>query len=217
MKVILTGATGMVGEGVLMECIDNEEVTSVLYVGRRSSGIQHRKLNEYIVADFLSLREDNTHLLGFDACFYCAGVSSVGMNEGDYTKITYDTTLHFADVLLKLNPGMVFNFVSGAHTDSTEKGKSMWARVKGKTENALGQMAFRAQYNFRPGLMMPDQKQVQLRGYNKYIRLLYPLFRPFYTGCSTREIGKAMIAAVKVGYLERTLEARDIKKLAGAV
>ncbi|WP_316834324.1 NAD-dependent epimerase/dehydratase family protein [Pedobacter nutrimenti] len=217
MKVILTGATGMVGEGVLMECLDNEQVTSVLYVGRKSSGIQHPKLNEYTLPDFLTLKKGDTHLSGFDACFYCAGISSVGMNESDYTRITYDTTLYFADVLLKLNPDMVFNFVSGAHTDSTEKGKSMWARVKGKTENALGLMAFRAQYNFRPGLMIPDQKQVQLRGYNKYIRLLYPLFKLFYTGCSTREIGKAMIAAVKVGYPQRTLEARDIKKLAGAV
>lgn len=214
MKVILTGATGMVGEGVLLECLQNKEVVSVLYAGRKSSGILHPKLKEYIVADFLAISKDDQNLSGYDACFYCAGISSVGMEEDQYTHITYDTTIHFANVLLTLNPAIIFNFVSGLHTDSTEKGKVMWARVKGKTENALGQMAFQDHYNFRPGLMKPDKAQVHLKGYNKYIKFIYPILGLFYTGCTIREIGRAMIVAVKTGYPEKTLEAIDIKKLA---
>lgn len=214
MKIIITGATGMVGEGILIECLNNEHVTAVRYVGRKTSGMVHPKLNEYLVPEFLALKDSDHNLSGYDACFYCAGISSVGINEPDYTRITYDTTLHFAQILLHLNPDIVFDFVSGAHTDSTETGKIMWARVKGKTENALGKMGFRDQYNFRPSLMMPDKKQVHLKGYNKYIKLMYPLLNLFYTGCHIREIGRAMIATVKVGFPKKTLEARDIKKVA---
>lgn len=214
MKVILTGATGMVGEGVLLECLDNQEVTAVLYVGRKPSGKQHPKLTEYIVSDFLLLKNDDPKLAGYDACFYCAGVSSVGMGESEYTRITYDTTVHFAEVLLTLNPDMVFNFISGAHTDATEKGKVMWARVKGKTENALHQLGFKDQYNFRPSLMMPDKAQVHLIGFNKYIKLIYPLLSLFYTGCTLREVCRAMIFTVKFGSPLKTLEAKDIKRIA---
>lgn len=213
MKVILTGATGMVGEGVLIECMHNEEVTSVLYVGRKPSGMQHPKLTEYMVPDFLMLKDNDATLAGYDACFYCAGITSVGMNEADYSTITYDTTLHFASVLLKLNPAMVFNFVSGAHTDASAK--AMWARVKGKTEDAVAKMQFKDHYNFRPSLMMPDKTQVHLKGFNKYLKLLYPIFNLFYTGLSMKEIGKAMINGVKIGFPVKTLEATDIKKLAG--
>lgn len=212
MRVILTGATGMVGEGVLIECIHNEEITSVLYVGRKPSGMQHPKLTEYLVPDFLMLKDDDAKLAGYDACFYCAGITSVGMSESEYSKITYDTTLHFAAVLLKQNPDMVFNFVSGAHTDATAK--AMWARIKGKTENAIGLMPFKYHYNFRPSLMMPDKTQVHLKGFNKYLKLLYPVFNLFYTGLSMKEIGQAMINAVKFGSPVKTLEAKDIKKLA---
>ena len=135
-KVILTGATGMVGEGVLLECLENPAVQQVLTVSRKASGWQHPKLKECIVPDFLSLDPGNnavlrTQLSGYDACFFCAGISSIGMNEADYTRITYDTTLHFAREVSRVNPGMVFDYVSGSHTDSTEKGKIMWARVKG--------------------------------------------------------------------------------------
>ncbi|SHG86699.1 NAD-dependent epimerase/dehydratase family protein [Flavobacterium defluvii] len=214
MKVIVTGATGMVGEGVLIECLENNQVESVLYVGRKPSGKSHPKLTEYLVSDFLSLKNNDTKLSGYDACFYCAGISSVGLDEGQYTYITYDTTIHFAEVVLNQNPNLVFNFISGSHTDSSENGKIMWARVKGKTENALQKMPFKAQYNFRPGLMKPDKTQVHLKGFNKYIKFLYPIMGLFYTGCETREIGRAMIATARFGFSKKILEAIDIKKAA---
>ncbi|MFQ6600993.1 NAD-dependent epimerase/dehydratase family protein [Flavobacterium sp. C3NV] len=216
MKVIVTGATGMVGEGVLIECLDNNQIEQVLYVGRKPSGKSHTKLKEYLVPDFLSLKSGDTQLAGYDACFYCAGISSVGMDEAQYTHITYDTTLHFAKVLLDQNPNLTFNFISGSHTDSSENGKVMWARVKGKTENALKVLGFKAQYNFRPGLMKPDKTQIHLKGFNKYITFLYPIMGLFFTGCTVREIGRAMIAVTKIGYSKNVLEAIDIKKAANA-
>lgn len=214
MKVIVTGATGMVGEGVLIECLENNQIEAVLYVGRKPSGKSHPKLTEYLVSDFLSLKKDDTKLAGYDACFYCAGISSVGLDEAHYTYITYDTTIHFAEVLLNQNPNLVFNFISGSHTDSSENGKVMWARVKGKTENALQKMSFKAQYNFRPGLMKPDKTQVHLKGFNKYIKFLYPIMGLFYAGCETREIGRAMISTARFGFSKKILEAIDIKKAA---
>lgn len=217
MKVIVTGATGMVGEGVLIECLDNDQVESVLYVGRKASGKSHPKLTEYLVSDFLSLKSDDSKLSGYDACFYCAGISSVGMDEAQYTHITYDTTLHFAKVLVNQNANLTFNFISGSHTDSSENGKVMWARVKGKTENALQKLSFNGQYNFRPGLMKPDKTQVQLKGFNKYIKFLYPIMGLFFTGVTVREIGRAMIAVTKFGFPEKMLEAIDIKKASSLI
>lgn len=214
MKVILTGATGMVGEGVLIECLNNEKVESVLYVGRKPSGKSHPKLTEYLIPDFLSLKSDDLKLAGYDACFYCAGISSVGMNEEQYTHITYDTTIHFAKLVLKLNPTITFHFISGSHTDSSENGKVMWARVKGKTENTLQAMPFKGQYNFRPGLMKSDKTQIHLKGFNKYITLLYPIMGLFFTGCTVREIGRAMILITQFGFSKKILEAVDIKKAA---
>jgi len=214
MKVIVTGATGMVGEGVLIECLDNKQIEQVLYMGRKPSEKSHPKLKEYLVSDFLSLKSDDARLSGYDACFYCAGISSVGMDEAQYTHITYDTTLHFAKVLLDQNPNLTFNFISGSHTDSSENGKVMWARVKGKTENALKALPFKAQYNFRPGLMKPDKTQIHLKGFNKYITLLYPIIGLFFTGCTIREIGRAMISVTQNGYAQNILEAIDIKKAA---
>jgi uncharacterized protein YbjT (DUF2867 family) len=216
MKVIVTGATGMVGEGVLIECLDNNQIEQVLYVGRKPSGKSHPKLKEYLVPDFLSLKSGDTQFADYDACFYCAGISSVGMDEAQYTHITYDTTLHFAKVLLDQNPTLTFNFISGSHTDSSENGKVMWARVKGKTENALKVLGFKAQYNFRPGLMKPDKTQIHLKGFNKYITFLYPIMGLFFTGCTVREIGRAMITVTKIGYSKNVLEAIDIKKAANA-
>lgn len=214
MKVIVTGATGMVGEGVLIECLNNKQVESVLYIGRKPSGKSHPKLTEYLVPDFLSLKNDDSRLSGYDACFYCAGISSVGMNEAQYTHITYDTTLHFAKAVLKQNVHLTFNFISGLHTDSSEKGKVMWARVKGKTENALQELPFDAQYNFRPGLMKPDKTQIHLKGFNKYIKFLYPIMGLFYTGLETTEIGRAMISVAQLGFPKKILEAIDIKNVA---
>src|SRR5215216_5283317 len=135
MKVIITGATGMVGEGVLLECLENANIEEVLIVNRRHYEASHPKLKELLVPNFMDLTKVTDQLAGYDACFYCAGISSVGMEEADYHHITYDITLHFAQTLAHLNPGMVFTFVSGLYTDGTEKGAVMWARVKGKTEN----------------------------------------------------------------------------------
>ena len=159
MKVILTGATGMVGEGVLLECLENSAVERVLSVSRRSCGRAHPKLKELLVPDFRDLSGVEAELSGHDACFYCAGVSSVGLKEPEYTVITYDTPLAFAATLLRLNPGMTLVHVSGSHTDSTEQGKVMWARVKGKAENALLRMPFKGVYNFRPSLMKPTRAE----------------------------------------------------------
>lgn len=212
MKIIITGSTGMVGEGVLLECLENNNITSVLSVSRKPSCITHPRLKELLVEDFMKINEYSNQLSGFDACFYCAGTSSVGMTEEKYRHITYDTTISFAETVLKTNPDITFIFVSGASTDSTEKGKIMWARIKGKTENTLSKMGFKAQYNFRPGLMKPDKGQIHLKGFNKYIGLLYPLLGLFYTGSTTKDIGRAMIHAVKTGFPKITLEAVDIKR-----
>ncbi|MEY8759707.1 NAD-dependent epimerase/dehydratase family protein [Chryseobacterium tongliaoense] len=211
-KVILTGATGMVGEGVLMECLENPDVSEILSVSRKPSGKKHAKLKEYIVSDFLSISIDDDHLKGYDACFFCAGISSVGMNEEDYTKITYDTTLHFAKAVLNQNPGMVFNYVSGSHTDSTESGKTMWARVKGRTENALKKLNFKAAYNFRPGFMKPVDGQTQVKWFFTPFIWLFPVLLPSKS-LTLHEVGKAMVHAVQKGYPTSTLEIRDIKNL----
>ncbi|TDQ10215.1 NAD-dependent epimerase/dehydratase family protein [Pedobacter metabolipauper] len=214
MKVIITGATGMVGEGVLMECMENPKVSSILHVGRKPSGKIHSKLTEYQIADFFHLKEEVPKLSGYDACFYCAGTSSAGMNEKDYAFITLHTTLHFAEIVLAQNPEIVFVFISGARTDSSGKGKVMWARVKGKAENALMSLPFKAQYNFRPGLMKPTKNQTQLKGFNRYASRLYPLLSLFLKGCSIQNIGRAMINAALTGYNKKVLEVPDIILLA---
>ena len=213
MKIMITGATGMVGEGVLLECLNNPEITEVLSVSRKRSGKSHPKLKEYIIPDFLNLEENDENLKGFDAVFFCAGISSVGMNEEDYTKITYDTTLHFAKAVLKQNPEMVFTFVSGAHTDSSENGKIMWARVKGKTENDLIKLNFRGVYNFRPGFMKPVDGQVNVKWFFKPMIWLFPKVFPSRS-LTLNEVEKAMINAVKKGYSKNILEISDIKILA---
>ncbi len=212
MKAIITGATGMVGEGVLLHCLESKEVTEVLMVNRRTLDIKHAKLKELIVKDFLKTNENEPGLKGYDACFFCAGISSVGLNEEQYTKITYDTTLHFAKIVSNLNPGMVFNFVSGASTDSSEKGKLMWARVKGKTENDLMKLPFKKEYNFRPGIMKPVKGQKNVK---TAFRILIPILSPFFIGkvLSLNDVGQAMINSVSKGYEKQVLEVSDIKKL----
>jgi len=212
-KIILTGATGMVGEGVLLECLENPNISEVLSVSRKPSGKTHAKLKEYLVPDFLVIDFNDENLKGYDACFFCAGISSVGMNEEDYTKITYDTTLHFAKVLLNLNPEMVFNYVSGAHTDKTESGKLMWARVKGKTENDLKKLGFKDAYNFRPGFMKPVDGQVNVKWFFKPVIWLFPILLPSKS-LTLHEVGRAMINAVQKGYSTSILEIQDIKNLA---
>lgn len=209
LKIILTGATGMVGEGVLIELLQNSQVESVLVVGRRSCGMTQAKLKELLVSDFFALTKDNKELAGYDACFYCAGISSNGLNEETYTKITYDTTMHFAAILKNLNPQMVFNFVSGGHTDSSEKGRVMWARVKGKTENALQKQFPGREYNFRPGLMKPFPKQKHIYGYNKLVVLL-PFLRLIFPMITLQQLAQAMIATTLCGYPTPVLEVKDI-------
>jgi len=214
-KVILFGATGMVGEGVLIECLSHPQVSQVLSVSRKPGGRQHPKLKEYLVPDFLNLKEDDENLKGYDACFFCAGVSSVGMKEGEYTRLTYDLTTHFANVLLHQNPQLTFIYVSGAATDSTEKGRLMWARVKGRTENALARMPFKNVYLFRPGFMKltPGQKNA-LKLY-KYVGWMFPFFKLVFPNSTStlKQVGQAMINSVIRGSDKQILEVRDINKL----
>lgn len=213
MKVMITGATGMVGEGVLFECLENPAIEEVLIVNRRHYDLQHPKLKELIVGDFTKLEDFEKQLSGYDACFYCAGISSAGMNEEKYNYITYETTMAFAGQLVKWNPNMVFNFVSGGHTDSTEKGKIMWARVKGKTENALMKLPFKAQYNFRPGFMKPFKQQKNVKAIFKPVIWIFPILLPKLS-LTLKQVGQAMINAVQKGYPKQVLEIADIKILA---
>jgi uncharacterized protein YbjT (DUF2867 family) len=216
MKVLITGTTGMVGEGVLLACLEHPAVERVVAVGRRSCLHQHERLSEVLVADFRDLAEAEAQLSGFDACFYCAGVSSVGMTESDYTAATYETPLAFAKALLRLNPGMVLVHVSGAHTDGTEHGKIMWARVKGKAENALAKLPFRAVYNFRPSLMKPTPGQRHVKKSYRVMLVFYPLLNLLFPGMTLRELAQAMIRCVTHGATQTVLEAADIKDLARA-
>ncbi|SEW51763.1 NAD-dependent epimerase/dehydratase family protein [Chitinophaga arvensicola] len=215
-KVIITGATGLVGEGVLLECLSHPDVTAVLSVSRKPSGRQHPKLKECIVADFTQLDGVAAQFAGYDACFYCAGISSRGMKEADYHHITYDLTLHFAQQLLALNPELTFCFISGSHTDSTGKGKIMWARVKGQTELALMKLPFKKEYNFRPGFMKPSPGQQNIKGYYKVISWMFPFLRAVFPGqaITLKEVGQAMINSVLYGSDKQTLEVKDIASLA---
>lgn len=213
MKVIVTGATGMVGEGVLLECLNNTAVQEVLMINRRSSPIKHSKLKELLVPDFFQLQQFSDTIKDYDACFYCAGISSVGMSEEKYHRITYDTTMAFAKALLEVNPAMTFCYVSGSHTDSSEKGKLMWARVKGKTENALMKLPFKNEYNFRPGGMLTTPGQRNAKTIYTFIVKLIKAISPKRV-CTMQEIGVAMINAVEKGYPKQILEIADIRQLA---
>jgi uncharacterized protein YbjT (DUF2867 family) len=215
MKVVLFGATGMVGQGVLRECLRDPEVERVLVVGRKSIGNQNEKVREIVHRDFLDFSSIEDQLAGYDACFFCLGVSSVGMAEQDYTRVTYDYTMAAAQVLAKKNPGMTFIYVSGAGTDSTEKGRLAWARVKGKTENALFKLPFKA-YAFRPGYVQPlDGIKSKTKLYSALYSIvggLYPLLRavfPKYV-TTTELVGRAMICVAKRGAPKRLLENEDI-------
>jgi uncharacterized protein YbjT (DUF2867 family) len=215
-NAIITGATGMVGEGVLHECLRHPDVAAVLVINRRPCGIQHPKLQEIIHADFYDFTAINNRLTGYNACFFCMGVSSIGMKEDKYRSITYDITLALATVLAPLNPNMVFNYVSGAGTDSTEKGRSMWARVKGKTENDVMALPFRAAYMFRPGYIQPTKGLTHTYTAYKILSPLYPVLRFLFPRavCSLTEIGLAMIHSVTRGYDKKILGVKDIVQLA---
>ena len=216
MNVIITGATGMVGEGVLLECLQDPGVQQVLVVTRKPTGRQHPKLREVLLQDFAHPEPIAAELTGYDACYFCLGVSSVGMKEPEYTRLTYDLTLGFARVLARQSPQLTFCYVSGAGTDSTEKGRQMWARVKGRTENELLRLPFRAAYMFRPGFMKATPGQRNVLPLYKYIAWLYPLARRLTPGfvSTMAEVGQAMLRVTRHGYEKRVLEVKDIVALA---
>jgi len=215
-KTIITGSTGMVGEGVLHECLQHPDVESVLVINRKPCGIIHDKLKEIILKDFFDLSQIENQLSGYNTCYFCAGVSSVGKKEDEYKRITYDLTMNFAKTLLRLNPEMVFTYVSGVGTDNTEKGRSMWGRVKGKTENDLLKLPFKAAYMFRPGYIHPTKGLKNTYKIYKVLAPLYPLWKilfPKYI-ITLEEIGKAMINVVLKGSEKKILECVDIRKIA---
>jgi uncharacterized protein YbjT (DUF2867 family) len=216
MNVIVTGATGMVGEGVLHECLNRHDIDRVLVVNRKPCGLSHPKLKEVIHGDFLNFSSIESHLTGYDACFFCLGVSSVGMNEADYARLTYDLTMHVASTLAKLNRDMTFIYISGAGTDSSEKGRMMWARVKGKTENDLRKLPFKKSFAFRPGFIEPTKGLKNTLKLYKYLGWIVPIVKTLSPGSilSLKEIGAAMVSAVKKGYSKDVLEISDIKTLA---
>jgi uncharacterized protein YbjT (DUF2867 family) len=215
-KVIITGSTGMVGEGVLHECLQHPDVESILVINRKPCGITHPKLKEIIHVDFFNLLPIESGLSGYNACFFCAGVSSVGMKEPEYTRVTYELTMNFAQTVSRLNPDMTFCYVSGAGTDSSEKGRIMWARVKGKTENDLMKLQFKNVYAFRPAFMKPTKGQKNAPAFYKYVLWLYPVLHavfPQYLG-TLSDVGLAMINCTASGAGKKVLEAKDIAGLA---
>jgi uncharacterized protein YbjT (DUF2867 family) len=217
MNILLFGASGMVGQGVLRECLLDPDVDVVQTVGRTATGVQHAKLREIVQKDLYQYSPVEADWSGFDACFFCLGVSSAGMKEADYERVTYGITLAAAEILSRLNPQMTFIYVSGTGTDSTEHGRAMWARVKGRTENALLRLPFKAAYMFRPGLIQPlhgvRSKTAVYRVFYTLGKPLMPLLRfalPNFI-LTTEEIGRAMLAVAKRGAPKRILESRDIR------
>jgi uncharacterized protein YbjT (DUF2867 family) len=218
-KVILFGATGMIGQGVLRECLRDPEVERVLSVGRSTTGQKHPKLVELVRADLADLAPIEAELAGHDACFFCLGVSSAGMTEEAYRHVTHDLTLAVARTLARLAPGMTFVYVSGAGTDSTEQGRSMWARVKGQTENALLRLPFKAAYMFRPGYIQPlhgaTSRTPAYRALYAVMAPLYPLWKrllPKYV-TTTEQLGRAMLQVARRGAPKQVLESLDIDQL----
>jgi len=205
-----------VGGGVLLKTLASENVESILVIGRRSCGIIHDKVRELIHENFYDYSAIEQQLTGYNACFFCLGVSSLGMKEPEYHRTTYDLTLQLATTLARLNPDMTFCYVSGTGTDSTEKGRLMWARVKGKTENHLQKLPFKAVYLFRPGLMKPVDGQKNIKTVYKIMGSLYPLWKFLspQNVCTLDEVGLAMIQSVAVGYHKPILENPDISQLA---
>lgn len=216
LQVILTGATGMVGEGVLIEALLHPDVERALVLTRRPSGMSHPKLREIAVSDFYDLTSIETELAGCNACFFCLGVSSIGMLEDAYRHITYDLTMSVARTLSKLNPDMTFCYISGKGTDSSEQGRLMWARVKGKTENDLMKLPFKRVFVFRPGMLRATEGMKNTLKYYKYVAWLYPVLRLLYpSGVSTlKELGLAMVHVSARGYDKPVLEVNDIVSVA---
>ncbi|MEZ4295009.1 MAG: NAD(P)H-binding protein [Polyangiaceae bacterium] len=220
MKILLLGATGMVGQGVLRECLADPRVTRVVIIGRTPLGQQHEKLQEILHKDFLDFTPLRAELTGFDACFFCLGISASGLTEEAYHRITYETTLAFAQVLVEQSPASTFIYVSGAGTDSTEKGRFMWARVKGKTENALFKLPFKSAIMFRPGYIQPLHG---IRSKTRLYRMVYAVMAPFFPFwrwvlpryvTTTEDVGRAMLQVALHGTEKKLLENGDIGDLA---
>jgi uncharacterized protein YbjT (DUF2867 family) len=218
MEVILFGGSGMVGQGVLCECLLDPDITSVLAIGRSPLGRQHEKLREIVRQDPFKYTPIEDQLRGFDTCFFCLGVSAAGMTETDYRHITYDLTMDAAQTLAKLNPNMTFIYVSGAGTDTTESGRTMWARVKGQTENALLRLPFKAAYMLRPGYIQPLHG---IKSRTNWYRALYAIVSPIYPllqalfpkyVITTEQLGRAMIQVAKRGAPKQVLEVEDIHR-----
>lgn len=218
--MILFGATGMIGQGVLHECLEDTAITEVLSLVRRPSGVEHGKLRELVHDDFFDYSKIEARLNGYDACFFCLGVSSAGMKEPEYRRMTYDLTMAAAEALARLNPSMTFCYVSGLGTDSSERGRSMWARVKGKTENDLLKLPFSAAFMMRPGYVQPGKgvrsKTAMYQFFYTLLGPLYPLWRALFPGIvtTTANVGRAMIRVAREGYERPILEVRDINALA---
>ena len=219
MKVLLFGGTGMVGQGVLRECLIDPGVSEIVAVGRNPIGKQHAKLRDVVVPDLYDLSAIEQQLAGFDACFFPLGTSAAGMTEERYSRVTYDLTLAIARTLLRVNPAMTFVYVSGMGTDSTERGRTMWARVKGRTENALLALGFKGAYMFRPGLIVAmhgiTSRTTLYRVLYAILEPLVPLIQKMFPDAvtTTERVGRAMIAVARNGYPKRVLEAKDINKL----
>ncbi len=219
-NVIITGATGMIGESVLDQCLKHPNIDKVLVISRRTIGIQHPKIIEEVLEDITDISAIRNSLIDYNACFFCIGVSSLGMDEAKFTRLTYTLTMDFATRLSEINPDMTFCYISGAGTDSSEKGRTMWARVKGKTENDLRKLPFKQVYNFRPGALIPYLKVKPTQTYQsvKYLKWLLVLLRPIFPDSILRlsDFANAMINSALTGSPVNTLETGDIKKLAKA-
>lgn len=216
LKVIITGSTGMVGEGVLLECLNSDLVEKVLVVNRRTCGYQHAKLSEIILSDFFQSESIQSQLSGYNCCLFCLGVSSIGMDEPTYSKMTYELTMSFARTLAAVNKDMSFCYISGAGTDSSEKGRMMWARVKGKTENDLKTLGFKRNFSFRPGMLKPSKGQKNVLKAYKYFGWLYPVIKLIApnSASSIAQLGQSMIRCSYYGYEQDTIEVKTILKTA---
>ena len=221
LKVIITGATGMVGEGVLYECLHHADIEKVLVITRNSCGYSHPKLTEIIHNDFSDISSLSDKLTGYNACYFCLGVTSLGKNEAVYTKLTYTLTMNFATTLAALNPEMTFCYISGAGTDSSTKGRTMWARVKGKTENDLMKLPFKQVYNFRPAGIIPflplkpSQTFYKTYRYVGWLLWVMKVITPNYV-IGLKDLAAAMINSSLTGYSKNILEVKDIKNLANS-
>ncbi|HEV8247381.1 MAG TPA: NAD-dependent epimerase/dehydratase family protein [Polyangiaceae bacterium] len=222
MKVIIFGATGMVGQGVLRECLLDSGVESVLTVGRRATGQKHEKLRELVHADLTDYSAIAGELTGYDACFFCVGVSSAGMSEADYRRVTYDTAVAAARTLVESSPGMTFIFVSGTGTDSTGKSRTMWARVKGDAENAILALPFKGKYAFRPAFIRPmhgiKSRTFAYRAAYAIVTPLFPLLKLLFPAqvTTTERVGRAMLNVARFGAAKPVLENADIDAAADA-